>query len=98
VTLISENANATIKCPVDPGQYQVTHTVKLPNEIPRGTLLFLLHFFSVIERTLLRSVTAKFVVQVRGYTEDERPMICLDIMVNFMFKFPHLDFFSSGDR
>lgn len=30
------NANATVQCPVKPGQYSVSQTVELPKEIPKG--------------------------------------------------------------
>ena len=31
-------ANTSIQCPVDEGTYTITHTVKLPKEIPPGKL------------------------------------------------------------
>jgi hypothetical protein len=34
----SRNNNATIQCPVQPGEYEVAHTVLLPKEVPRGSL------------------------------------------------------------
>lgn len=34
--LNSRNANATIQCPVEPGDYTVVQTVSLPKEIPPG--------------------------------------------------------------
>lgn len=33
----SANINSSLACPIDPGVYSFTHTVALPNEIPRGT-------------------------------------------------------------
>lgn len=30
------NANATLQCPVEPGQHSIIHTVELPREIPRA--------------------------------------------------------------
>lgn len=32
----SDNANATLTCPVAPGAYTVSQTVELPKEIPRA--------------------------------------------------------------
>lgn len=32
----SDNANASLTCPVKPGQYTLTQTVELPKEIPRA--------------------------------------------------------------
>ncbi|KZT56845.1 hypothetical protein CALCODRAFT_496830 [Calocera cornea HHB12733] len=58
------NANVTIQCPVEPGDYQLSHTVALPREIPK----------------------AKFGVQVRGVTQDDEDMVCLDIVMNFLSK------------
>jgi len=33
---IRRNANASIQCPVQPGDYVVDQTVELPAEIPKG--------------------------------------------------------------
>ncbi|EGG10955.1 uncharacterized protein MELLADRAFT_123976 [Melampsora larici-populina 98AG31] len=30
------NANATLQCPLEPGQHHIIHTVELPREIPRA--------------------------------------------------------------
>jgi hypothetical protein len=35
-TIDSDNANASLTCPVKPGQYTLTQTVELPKEIPRA--------------------------------------------------------------
>ncbi|KAG5654096.1 Phosphatidylglycerol/phosphatidylinositol transfer protein [Sphagnurus paluster] len=32
----ARNANASVQCPVEKGEYVVEHTVALPREIPRG--------------------------------------------------------------
>ncbi|KAF8168022.1 ML domain-containing protein [Crassisporium funariophilum] len=32
----ARNANASVQCPVEPGQYTVEHTVALPREIPKA--------------------------------------------------------------
>ncbi|KZP01498.1 hypothetical protein CALVIDRAFT_6692 [Calocera viscosa TUFC12733] len=58
------NANITVQCPVEPGDYHLSHTVALPREIPK----------------------AKFGVQVRGVTQDDEDMVCLDIIMNFLSK------------
>lgn len=34
--LHSRNANSSVQCPVQPGPYEVQHTVALPKEVPRG--------------------------------------------------------------
>lgn len=34
--LCSDNANASLTCPVKPGHYTLTQTVELPKEIPRA--------------------------------------------------------------
>ncbi|KAF9532006.1 ML domain-containing protein [Crepidotus variabilis] len=64
----ARNANATVQCPVNKGEYTVVQTVALPKEIP----------------------AAKFTVQVRGFTAGEDDMVCLDLKVDFMKRFPHL--------
>ena len=40
------NANVSIACPVEPGTYTVEQTVKLPEEIPRGTSQFYFSWMS----------------------------------------------------
>jgi hypothetical protein len=35
----AEKADLDIKCPVQPGDYTLTHTVAIPKEAPPGTLL-----------------------------------------------------------
>lgn len=32
----SRKADATVQCPIEPGEYEVVQTVALPKEIPRG--------------------------------------------------------------
>ncbi|TDL30104.1 hypothetical protein BD410DRAFT_737383 [Rickenella mellea] len=58
----ARNANASVTCPVEPGEYQVDHTVELPKEVPK----------------------AKFTVAALGFTDDDDPMFCIDITVDFM--------------
>lgn len=36
LTVASRAANATVQCPVEEGDYVVSHTVALPREIPPG--------------------------------------------------------------
>lgn len=36
IDVYSANANATVQCPVAPGPYEVTQSVDLPKEIPKG--------------------------------------------------------------
>ena len=38
LALRSDNANATLSCPIEPGSYTITQSVDLPAEIPRGAL------------------------------------------------------------
>lgn len=40
--LIRSNANATLQCPVQPGDYTIVQTVDLPREIPKGKPILLL--------------------------------------------------------
>ncbi|KAG9314429.1 hypothetical protein JVU11DRAFT_5226 [Chiua virens] len=77
----ARNANTTIQCPVEPGTYNVSHTVALPREIPQG----LPHKHT--SYSPLNLTVAKFTINVRGYTVDEDDMLCLDLKVDFM-KFP----------
>lgn len=80
-------ANTTVQCPVQPGEYEVQHTVSLPKEIPQGMssncCVFLWPLLSC-------DYTAKFTVDVRGYTAEENDLMCLALKVNFMRNpFPH---------
>lgn len=36
---LRRNSDVDVKCPVEEGDYEVTQTVALPKEIPRGTIL-----------------------------------------------------------
>jgi hypothetical protein len=38
----------------------------------------------VITRDAVLIITAKFVVNIRGYTADDDDMVCLDLMVDFV--------------
>ncbi|KAH8917898.1 hypothetical protein BT69DRAFT_1354363 [Atractiella rhizophila] len=57
-----ENANSTLRCPIQPGRYTIQQSVELPKEIPK----------------------AKFLVSARAFTQDDEPMACADIMIDFM--------------
>ena len=73
-----------MQCPVSEGRHRVSHTVMLPKEVPKGELLMIaLHEFLMTLRA------AKFSVEVRGYTVDEEDMLCLNLVVDFLPKFPH---------
>ena len=78
------NSNVDVQCPVEPGQYHIVQTVALPKEIPQGELLNLLYQ----SHYLIRPRSAKFVVNVRGYTAEDDDLVCLDLKVNFMKGFP----------
>jgi hypothetical protein len=78
LTILSRTANASVQCPVEKGDYTVVQTVSLPKEIPQG-------LSSVIQtRPPLTHHLAKFTVNVRGYTNDDDDMLCLDLKVDFM--------------
>ncbi|KAJ6519920.1 ML domain-containing protein [Mycena sanguinolenta] len=49
----SRKANATISCPVEPGPYEVVHTVALPKEIPKAKFVVLVRGSTVAEETML---------------------------------------------
>lgn len=85
LTLLSRTANTSIQCPVEQGEYTVSHTVALPKEIPQGLLLK----YTVVLRSYF--TLAKFNVNVRGYTVDDGEMLCLNLKVDFMkLPFPSL--------
>jgi len=51
----------------------------------------------VIEQTVMlpsQIPKAKFIVEVRAYNEDDTRLVCLNIIIDFMLKFPGL--FSKG--
>jgi hypothetical protein len=41
----SEKANATLQCPIQPGDYDIVESVDLPREIPRGQFFLLYIYF-----------------------------------------------------
>lgn len=76
----SRNANMTISCPVDKGDHDVTQTVELPKEIPRG----LFYLFDLKLWVTTYPLLAKFVVEVHGYSVDDADLMCINININFM--------------
>jgi hypothetical protein len=70
--------NATVQCPVEPGTYNVEQTVALPKEIPPG--MACVHLIT----HLFTGLAAKFKIEVRGYTEANKDMVCVDLTVDFM--------------
>lgn len=49
------------------------------------------HVLSVqVEESDQCCLAAKFVVQVTGFTKDEEPLACVNIMVDFRPKFPRI--------
>lgn len=74
------NANATVQCPVEGGDYTVVETVALPKEIPQGAHKSM---YSIV-KPVADFFAAKFNVAVRGYTVDDEDLLCLDLQVNFM--------------
>jgi hypothetical protein len=78
------NANATIQCPIEQGDYTVVETVALPKEIPQGAHKSM---YSIV-KPVTESFAAKFTVNVNGYTVDDDDMLCLNLNVDFMKKFP----------
>ncbi|KAG5648059.1 hypothetical protein DXG03_007094 [Asterophora parasitica] len=76
----ARNANASIQCPIEEGSYSVSQTVALPKEIPRGMSLLL----PCIPPHISICDSAKFIVNVRGFTNDDDDMLCLDLSVDFI--------------
>ncbi|KAF7966634.1 hypothetical protein HWV62_37591 [Athelia sp. TMB] len=76
----ARNAHASIQCPAEPGDYEVSQTVTLPKEIPPGTLLSLSGLQSLVTPLLL----AKFNIDVRGYTVDDDDLVCLRLKADFI--------------
>lgn len=48
----SRNANASVQCPVQPGQYTVVQTVALPEEIPKAKFVVNIRGYTVDEDDL----------------------------------------------
>ncbi|PPR00490.1 hypothetical protein CVT24_005550 [Panaeolus cyanescens] len=49
----ARKANATIQCPIEPGQYTVTQTVALPKEVPRAKFVVDVQGYTVDEDDML---------------------------------------------
>ena len=77
----------SVQCPVEEGDYTIEQTVALPKEIPKGSIT------TPLNRSLLTIdlplPIAKFVVQIRSFSIDEEPIVCVDLIVDFMKRFPH---------
>jgi hypothetical protein len=71
-----------VQCPVEEGDYVVEQTVALPKEIPKGALPSLSR--CIYHSDLFSFSLAKFVINARGYTVDDRDLFCVDLKVNFM--------------
>ncbi|CAA7266519.1 unnamed protein product [Cyclocybe aegerita] len=70
----ARNANASLQCPVKPGEYTVEHTVALPKEIPKAKF----------------TVDVMGFMNEGEEDEDPEPMLCLRLRVDFMKNpFPH---------
>lgn len=67
-------------CPVKEGEYEVVQTVTLPKEIPPG--MWSVQYGPVLQE--LTRYTAKFIASVRGFTVDEKDLVCVDITANFL--------------
>lgn len=84
------SANATLQCPVSPGAYEVTQTVELPKEIPRGLWISDLPQWRKHRLLTFRSI-AKFAVQIRGVTAEDKDMLCLNLFIgSFLCVFFHM--------
>lgn len=80
IFLFSRNANASVQCPVEKGQYVVEQTVDLPKEIPPGS------FIVLSSRNTSDPLTAKFIIHIDGYTVDVDDLMCMDLTIDFTKK------------
>jgi hypothetical protein len=78
----SRNANATIQCPVEPGDYTLVQNIELPKEIPPGKSPFSI---PCMKRILIPCflLLAKFSIAVRAYNNDDADAACVNIKVDF---------------
>ena len=76
------NANTTIQCPVEKGTHKVTQTVTLPKEIPPGRAVF--DTVCLIAYKCL--FAAQFNVAIRGFTDDDEDLVCMDLMMDFRLR------------
>lgn len=79
LSFLRRNANTTVQCPVEEGIYEVVHTVALPKEIPQGQSPSL---YTVAIPDAVWS--AKFNIDVRGYTVEDEDLFCVSLKVDFM--------------
>ncbi|KAF7347754.1 Phosphatidylglycerol/phosphatidylinositol transfer protein [Mycena venus] len=68
----ARNANATVSCPVQPGPYEVVQSVGISSEGDPQRLAR-----CSVQCANLTESPAKFVVLVRGFTVEEKDMLCL---------------------
>ena len=65
--------NVSLQCPIEPGRYEVMHTVELPSRIPPGA-----------RRARRRTdAAARFSVNIQGDTQDGKPLVCMNVSVSF---------------
>lgn len=69
-----------MQCPVEPGHYTVVHTVELPKEIPPGAYAY---YDLTASRLIGTLSTAKFTVNVNGYSVDDEDLVCLKLFADF---------------
>jgi hypothetical protein len=79
-TTYRRKSDIDIECPIQEGAYNVTQTVALPKEIPPGTT----HRSIRLAVLIFFCHTVKFVVEVKGYTVDDKDLVCVNLMVDFM--------------
>ena len=81
LSFFRRNANTSVQCPVEKGNYEVVHRVALPKEIPQGQSSS--PYTQPFSDTVL---SAKFNIEVRAYTIDEDDLFCVNLKVDFMKK------------
>ena len=74
----SRSAGVDFSCPVEPGTYNVSHTVELPLRILPGRAVS-----GDFSRYSLTLWLALYTIKVLGYTVDDYDLTCLDIWVDF---------------
>jgi hypothetical protein len=72
--------NAELQCPVQEGTYTIEQTVQLPREIPPGECSGAASCEAAPDSRF--ALTAKFNVHVNGATQDDEPLLCLDLSVS----------------
>ena len=82
LSISRRNAETSVQCPVEKGEYTVVHTVTLPKEIPPGTILLLQRFY-IVSINRINTLIAPFNVHIDGYTVDDEDLVCLDLSIDF---------------